>query len=188
MRIGNFLFKYRSFIPAPLFILLIIFFRGVPLTFIIGIILSLIGIILRIFIQEYTGDWMRGNKVSGEFLLKEGPYNIIRHPFYLANFFVGTGIFIIPNFYLIITLPIFFLIFFLYYYFIIIEEEKYLKEKFDGEFEEYRKKVPAIIPRNLALKGSRRRGFKDALKMESSTILTISIVILIYAGRYFWKH
>lgn len=185
---GSFFFKYRSFIPIPLFLILVIFSRTNLISIITGLIFVFLGIFMRIIIQGYTGDWMRGSEVSGEYLLKEGPYSIIRHPFYLANFLIGLRIVIISNLFLYFLIPIFCLIFFFYYFFIVIEEEKYLQNKFGNEYTEYKKNVPAIIPRKIFFKGKRRKNFLKTLITESSTIITILFVIIVFLWRYLWKH
>ncbi len=188
MSLGSLFFKYRSFIPVPFFIFLLVFSNSNITSIIVGILISISGILMRMVIQGYTGDWMRGNQVGGEYLLTEGPYSIVRHPFYLANFFIALGIVIISNFYLFITIPLFTFVFFIYYFIIVYEEEKYLLDKFKQEYVEYKKKVPAIIPKKIYFKARRKRDIKTTLKIESSTIVTIISVILMFIGRYLWKH
>lgn len=187
MSLGGFFFKYRSFLPLPLFVILIVFSNSNITSFIVGILICLLGMVIRIVIQQYTGDWMRGSEVGGEYLLKEGPYSIIRHPFYLANFFIALGIVVISNLFLFITIPLFSIVFFVYYYIIVCEEEKYLFNKFKDEFIIYKNNVPAIIPRKIYFEGKRRKNLIKTLKIESSTIITILSTILMFIVRYLWK-
>jgi len=77
-------------------------------------------------------------------LIKDGPYRYLRHPAYLSNLMAYLGVPLIANAYytligaLIIYVP-----------FNLIRlhlEEKELVKKFGEEYEDYRKKVPALLP------------------------------------------
>jgi protein-S-isoprenylcysteine O-methyltransferase Ste14 len=77
-------------------------------------------------------------------LIKDGPYRYLRHPAYLSNLMEYLGVALIANAYytligvLLIYLPLNLIRFRL--------EEKELIRKFGEEYEDYRKKVPALLP------------------------------------------
>ena len=77
-------------------------------------------------------------------LVKEGPYRYLRHPAYLSNLMEYLGVSLIANAYytligvLVIYLPLNLIRLYL--------EEKELIRKFGEEYEDYRKKVPALLP------------------------------------------
>ena len=77
-------------------------------------------------------------------LLTTGIYGYTRNPIYSAFTCLTLGIILIANNYYLLVLP------FLYWEFLtllmILTEEKWLKEEFGHEYEEYKKKVNRCIP------------------------------------------
>jgi protein-S-isoprenylcysteine O-methyltransferase Ste14 len=174
---GKFLFKYRSFIPIPYFLFLLIVIEFNLLNFFVGSFIILFGLSIRFFSQGFAGDWMRGNEITADYILDKGLYSIIRHPLYAGNFFVGFGFTLLSGFYPVFLLPIYSFVFFVYYYLIVREEEKYLNKKFGEKFLSYREKTPAVFP---AFKRWNEGMFsiQHALKLEISTYLTtVSICV-----------
>lgn len=77
-------------------------------------------------------------------LIKDGPYRYLRHPAYLSNLMAYFGIPLITNAYY--TLIGVFLIYLPFNLIRLHLEEKELIKKFGEEYEDYRKKVPALLP------------------------------------------
>jgi len=77
-------------------------------------------------------------------LIKDGPYRYLRHPAYLSNLMEYLGIPLIANAYY--TLIGVFLIYVPFNLIRLHLEEKELIRKFGEEYEDYRKKVPALFP------------------------------------------
>ena len=77
-------------------------------------------------------------------LLTTGIYSYTRNPIYSAFTIFALGLILIANNYYLFVLP------FAYWIFLtilmILTEEKWLKEKFGKEYEEYKKKVNRCIP------------------------------------------
>lgn len=77
-------------------------------------------------------------------LIKDGPYRYLRHPAYLSNLMAYLGIPLIANaYYTLIGVVL------IYVPFNLIRlhlEERELIRKFGEEYEDYRKKVPALLP------------------------------------------
>jgi protein-S-isoprenylcysteine O-methyltransferase Ste14 len=77
-------------------------------------------------------------------LIKDGPYRYLRHPAYLSNLMEYLGVSLIANAYytligvLLIYVPLNLIRLHL--------EEKELVKRFGEEYEDYRKKVPALLP------------------------------------------
>lgn len=179
---GKLLFKYRSFFPIPYFLFLLFVMDYSFKSHVTGTIIIVVGLILRIAAQGYTGNWTRGNEIKAEYIMDRGIFSVVRNPLYTGNYLIGLGITFLSNFNLLYTVPVFTIIFVLYYYPIIREEEKYLSGKFEEEYEKYREKVASFFPK---ITGWKEGDFsiKHALKTESSTLLTISIVYLIFTLR-----
>ena len=110
--------------------------------------LKLIGIILIIlsvymWYQSVIKDKVDKYISKGK-LLTTGIYGYTRNPIYSAFTILSTGIILIENNYYLFFLP------FVYWIFLtilmILTEEKWLKEEFGKEYEEYKKKVNRCIP------------------------------------------
>jgi protein-S-isoprenylcysteine O-methyltransferase Ste14 len=75
-------------------------------------------------------------------LIKDGTYGIVRHPLYLAGIIIFTFNPIFTENWLTVSI-----LADLYFIYGIFAEEKRLEKVFGTEYREYKKQVPAIIPR-----------------------------------------
>ncbi len=152
---GNVLFRWRSYIPLILILVILPAFKeyvNLDHTYDdlweIGVfVVALIGELLRIltvgFVPRGTSGRVTRNQVA-ERLNKTGMYSIIRHPLYFANFIIWIGVF---SFFRIWWLVIIMILFYwVYYERIMFAEEAFLRKKFGTEFEEWAKRVPAFLP------------------------------------------
>jgi len=95
------------------------------------------------FYLMYKG-WMLIHGAKGGKLVTEGVYSYVRHPQYSGLFLITIGFLIQwPSLTTLIMWPI--LIF--AYYKLAMREERDVEKQFGQEFLEYKKKVPAFIPR-----------------------------------------
>ena len=151
--ISSIAFKYRSYTPIPFLILMLIFQQSTPLSLIIGFVIALIGELIRFWGVSWTGSETRTTGgVGGTFLIISGPFAYVRNPLYVGNIlmYLGLGIMSFALFpYLQIGAISFFLV---QYYYIVGEEEKFLREKFKEQYNDYCKHVPAFFPRLLPYK------------------------------------
>ncbi len=100
-------------------------------------------IILFGFYVLYKG-WMLIYQSKGERLVTEGVYSYVRHPQYSGLFLITIGLLVQwPSLTSLIMWPI--LIF--SYYRLAMREEKDMEKAFGRLYEEYRKNVPAFIPK-----------------------------------------
>ena len=152
LKVGNFLFKYRSFTPIPLIIVVFVFFKPVNLgekNLIVnlgGLLVSLLGETLRIIAVGYsfTGTSGRESYLRADDLNTTGIYALVRNPLYIGNFFIFTGIVMV--FSNILAFMVFALFLVLQYYFIILAEENFLGEEYGSSYNEYCRRVRRIIP------------------------------------------
>lgn len=101
------------------------------------------GIMLFGFYVIYQG-WMLIFNSKGQKLVTEGVYSYVRHPQYSGLFLVTIGLLIQwPSFTSLIMWPILMFA----YYRLAMREEKDVEKIFGKQYEEYRKKVPAFIPK-----------------------------------------
>ena len=186
-KLGNILFKYRSYTPLPFVFLMVRFMNPTLFTMIAGFSILLIGESVRIWSVSYAGSETRTTTgVGGSNLVTQGPYAIIRNPLYMGNIMMYGGIGIMSNAIYPFLLIIAVIYFIFQYYLIIFNEEGYLlltyKENFRTycnhvhRFFPYPKALPAEIKSNLVF------NLKDGLISEKRSIqaaIIISIIVLL---------
>ena len=90
-------------------------------------------------------QWSLAARVlEGHKLVTEGPYNVVRNPIYTGMFgmLLATGLAVSHW----IGLSIAIVVFAIGTFIRVRSEEKLLREAFGAEFEEYSRRVPAVIP------------------------------------------
>ena len=156
---GNFLFKFRGYIPLIVFVLIVpisfftpyktyAFYNGLDETILFtALFLIFIGHLIRArtvgkrTIQ--TSGRNRSHQVA-QVLTKTGWYSLVRHPLYFGNYLIWLGLAIfLSNFWFLVILS---LLFWIYYERIMFAEEVFLEEKFGGEFTEWASKTPSFFP------------------------------------------
>lgn len=179
------IFKNRSYTPIPFLILMLIFQKVSMLSLIIGLPIALLGTFFRFWGISYAGSETRTTgTVGGTYLIISGAFAYVRNPLYLGNILMYLGIGIM-SMALFPYLQIAALFFFYWQYSIIIgEEEKFLKQKFGEQFEEYISAVPRFIPRFTPYKNKNVEqpplNIKGAVKSEIRTWQAfISVIILL---------
>ncbi len=185
------IFKYRSYTPIPF--LLVMLFYAVPniWSLLTGFTIACAGELIRLWGVSWAGSETRTTgTVGGTFLIISGPFAYVRNPLYVGNIllYVGMGV---MSFALFPFLPLLALMYFLFqYHIIVLEEEKYLKQQFGKDYEDYFNAVPRFFFRFSAYKNpaipqpefnlkaglrSERRTFQ-AFAFVSFTILLLYIV------------
>jgi protein-S-isoprenylcysteine O-methyltransferase Ste14 len=182
---GNFLFRWRSFLPLLTIGLFLIAMRHFSyprsehsldlLWEGISLAVSLCGLAIRVFTVGFTpkGTSSRTtSKPKASTLNTTGMYSIVRHPLYLGNFFIWLGFSMCPRSFFLAIILIF--IFFVYYGLIILAEEKVLYENFGNMFVEWSRKTPMLFPRfRNWQKASLPFLLKAAIKREHSTFFAV---------------
>ncbi len=134
-----------GFICAAAFI---IFARPTPLSWAVGGIVSLFGLLIR--------AWAAGHIRKNAVLATTGPYAYTRNPLYLGSFFLGLGFTIAAGQWLLALL---FAALFLGIYLPVMRvEAATLAEIFGEEFSRYAESVPLFIPRLTRYRPQRDRG------------------------------
>jgi len=195
LKVGNFLFKHRSFTPIPLIIFVFVIFKPVNLQEknilinLSGIIISFFGETIRIIAVGYsfTGTSGRETFLRADALNTTGIYAIVRNPLYMGNFLMFIGIVIaFSNVYAAFVFALFLI---LQYYFIILSEENFLQEKYGESYETYCRQVRRIIPTFKNYKRNRNPfSLKKVLFKENDSIfnmLLMFLLVLLYKERIF---
>jgi protein-S-isoprenylcysteine O-methyltransferase Ste14 len=188
LRIGKFLFRFRSFTPLPLILLTFIFFKPFspsPLWTVTGLIAAFAGEGIRIHSVGYAGSGTSGreNFLKAESLNTSGLYSLVRNPLYWGNGLIFAGLLTV---YAQPSAMILFIVFlFLQYHFIILAEEEFLLQRHGQAYADYCGRVNRWLPRfgDYAPPARRFDGQKVFFKENDSCFNLLLAVLLISA----WK-
>ena len=197
---GNFLFRYRGQFPVLLFLLAVPFLYWTDTSTIseflknfysyCAVILSLTGFCIRAYTVGTTPKGTSGRNTKEQkasVLNTTGVYSIVRHPLYLANYFMWIGIVIFTfNTYLFIITS---LLYWIYYERIMYAEERFLERKFGEEYLTWSSSIPAFFP-NLKLYKPSIIPFslRTVLRREYSGVLaTIIGFVFVEVIRYYFS-
>lgn len=192
---GNWLFRWRSFVPVALFALMLPpSLIGLHLPFgsyefhavwewaCFG--LSMLGLAIRCATVGFVpvGTSGRGTtKLNARVLNTTGMYSLVRHPLYLGNYLVGLGVTLV---WFDWWAPVIYsLCFWLYYERIMLAEEKYLRSLYGDEFEQWAAHTPSFLPRPPQFarwkSPSLPFSFVSMIRREYSTFV---LVVTLHAG------
>jgi protein-S-isoprenylcysteine O-methyltransferase Ste14 len=194
---GNWLFKYRSFIPLAVLLIgsiLVIYAEFKPgVSFvketpfesiyeIFCILISLFGLYIRIITVGHTPVNTSGRNASKQIadtLNTSGMYSIVRHPLYLGNFFMWLGTALLTgNLWFIVA---FFLFYWVYYERIMYAEEQFLKKSFGKVYTSWAKTVPAFVPNfTNYTKPDLPFSWKKILKKEKNGFAAIFLIFTFF--------
>ncbi len=193
---GNFLFKYRTWLPVFLFpVFAVFFYFDSPGTTIlefkfltiIAALISFVGLLIRWITIGTVPRGTSGKNTKrqvAESLNTSGIYSTLRHPLYLGNFLIWLGIAVYTaHIYLILFIILFFWI---YYERIMFAEESFLRKKYGEQYLEWSLNTPAFIPRFKNYRKSELSfSSKNVIKREShalvNTIFSFALVDLIHS-------
>jgi protein-S-isoprenylcysteine O-methyltransferase Ste14 len=184
-RSGNWLFRWRSFLPVSLYLFaaLVIFtemdtamplFRTDWATACLAV--SLFGQLIRSITIGYTPKGTSGRNTKegqvAEVLNTKGIYSTVRHPLYLGNFFMWIGIIgYVGNWWFTLTCA---LLFWLYYERIMFAEEHFLRNKFGQVYLDWAARTPAFWPSPGKWQGAGWDfSFRNVMKREYSGFFAI---------------
>lgn len=191
---GNFLFRYRSFLPLLILAAGIAVFyydlrNGVHTNEVIyrrieyiSLIVSFFGLAIRIIAVGHTPANTSGRNTK-EQLADEvnttGIYSTVRHPLYLGNFFMWLGaVLLIANTWFTL---VFVLAYWIYYERIMYAEEQFLRRKFGEKYTAWAHRTPAFVP---ALRNKTKSiypfSIKKVLKKEKNGVLAIFVLLLLF--------
>lgn len=190
-REGNWLFRWRSYVPLCVFSVLIIAMMHFTYPFnshfldtvfdFLCMSIALAGLGVRIATVGFVSDRTSGRNTAGQVadsLNATGMYSVVRHPLYFGNFLIWFGVALFPRIWwcpVIVSLA-----FMVFYERIMYAEEQFLRQKFGLEFSQWAAKTPAFWPR-LSIWRAPELGFslRAVLRRENSTLLGIVTVFFL---------
>jgi protein-S-isoprenylcysteine O-methyltransferase Ste14 len=187
------IFKYRSYTPIPFIIIMLIYENANIWSLIAGFLIAFTGELIRLWGVSWAGSETRTTGgVGGSFLVISGPFAFVRNPLYIGNILIYTGIGIM-SFAVFPWLQVIGFIFFLFQYHVIVkEEEKFLMEKYQAEYDNYRRHVPRFFPRLTPYRNKNLEqpsfNLKKGLSSEKRTFqalgfVSVTIFLLWFIGR-----
>ena len=158
----------------------------------IGIVLVLLGEVLRLWANGYVGSvkvnftqqWRNDPKIGR--LVTTGPYAYVRHPLYLGTFLIGTGFCIaVRSFPLALTALVFFMT---TYRHKAISEEAMITGEWGQVYEAYRRAVPRWLPtfRPYAQRQGQWSWQAIRASKELKTLVWVVVVLLAVYFREEW--
>lgn len=155
---GNWLFRWRSYLPLVLIVPLLIELmrfqasgQNDELTEMwqtCCALVSFVGLAIRVKTVGHTPEGTSGRNTRQQVaksLNTTGIYSVVRHPLYFGNFFMWLGIAMFCMSWQLVL--IFVLAFWIYYERIMFAEEEFLRRKFGTEFVKWAQDRPAFLPR-----------------------------------------
>jgi protein-S-isoprenylcysteine O-methyltransferase Ste14 len=198
-RTGNWLFKYRSWLPLVMFVIFVaaLFFEHDEIfnfTNIVWIVccfvISMLGFMVRIItigtVPKGTSGKNTARQIADE-LNTTGIYSIVRHPLYLGNFLMWFGIILYSGIPWLIGLLV--ILFALYYERIMFAEEMFLRNKYKEDYVNWSLVTPAFFPALGQWKKSKLSfSIKNVLKRESHAFLNtiLSFAAIDFMKNYFY--
>jgi len=184
---GNWLFRWRSFLPFVLVIPLLMalgqFVQSKPDFWMrevwecFCLLVSLAGAAIRVGTVGFVPARTSGRPTVGQVaasLNTTGCYSIVRHPLYLANFLIWLGMVMFLMVWWFILL--FVAMFWLYYERIMYAEEQFLRRQFGESFVAWASRTPAFVPNPfLWQKPSMPFSLKSVLRREYTTVLGLAL-------------
>jgi protein-S-isoprenylcysteine O-methyltransferase Ste14 len=186
-RIGQVLFRWRSFTPVPLLLVAIpLVWRsrggGGPAWTVAGIGLCAVGQALRAWVLGQVPDGTSGQneRLIATELNTSGPYARTRNPLYLGNFLITVGLCVVAHDPILLAVAT--VLFAAQYRAIVAAEEQFLRGRFGARFEEYRSRVPRFLPRlRAAATASGPWSWRRALRKEHNPLAAwaaLAVVLL----------
>ena len=185
---GNWLFRYRSYIPLiflPLFLLALKDSEVIEKIFgdsiedaweVFCVVISFTGLFIRCLTIGFVPKGTSGrntDKQRADRLNTTGMYSVVRHPLYLGNFLIMLGMMMFTQVWWIMIISV--LAFWLYYERIIFAEEEFLRKKYGDLFVEWAERTPAFLPK---LRGWQRPelpfSFRTVLRREYTGLFVIT--------------
>ena len=188
MDIRQFFFKYRSYTPIPIVLLIIYYSNPIKPFTIMGIALIAIGEYIRIYAVRYAGGATRTRNVGAPYLCTSGPYSYTRNPLYCGNVIIYIGtVFFAGGIWMWYILPLVTIFFIFQYHHIISLEEETLKVKFKDQYQLFFDNVPKLFPRFIPWEGggeTNPKNFMSTIKTEKRTLQNICVISLIISFKY----
>jgi protein-S-isoprenylcysteine O-methyltransferase Ste14 len=189
---GDWLFRWRSYLPLALLVLAIPAVADSARRFGVHLLnpawgwlcllVAGLGLGVRVLTVGYVPAGTSGRNTLGQVaatLNATGMYSVVRHPLYLGNFLMWLGLSLLPRCWWFTVITV--LIFWLYYERIMFAEEGFLLEQFGEPYRQWAARTPAFIPQFANwVKPDLPFSLKSAVSREYATFFTIIAIFTFF--------
>ncbi len=195
---GDFLFKYRSYLPiiilvAALFVYLFQDFHFIEnektVWELVCLDVAVFGLLIRIITIGFSGNNTSGrNTAEGQIadeVNRTGPYATVRHPLYVGNYFMWLGLAMFTqNIWFCVA---FTFLYWVYYERIMYAEEMFLIDKYCTDYTDWSMITPAFIPKlGNWTRPKYKFSWRKVIRQEKAGILNLFVICLLFvAGRQY---
>ena len=189
---GAWLFRYRSILPVPLALILILVRKGQapsvwPVA--LGVMLVLLGQTLRLWAVRHIGTISRTRTTRYGPLMTAGPYAIVRNPLYVGNWLLWTGFACWSR--LLWMVPIAWAIFFAQYRAIARWEAEFIRSKYLDAYDDYARQVrpwmPRWPPRAALAPVTPLHPWREVLFSERGTLIAVVVMAILLSAKIVWS-
>src|SRR4051812_11463687 len=186
---GAWLFRYRSFLPVPLALILLLVRRGESdgrALLVVGAIIVMTGQALRLWAVRHIGTISRTRTTRYGPLMTAGPYAVVRNPLYVGNWLLWTGFAVWSR--LLWMVPVAWLVFFFQYRAIARWEAAFIRSKYLDAYDDYARQVRSWMPRwpsREALAAvAPLHPWREVLFSERGTLLAVAVMAALLTAKY----
>jgi protein-S-isoprenylcysteine O-methyltransferase Ste14 len=184
LRLGNVLFRIRSYTPLPFLALALWIARPTAGSIVTGMIVIVLGEAFRFWgVGSVGGETRATGEPGASALVTTGPYAYVRNPLYIGNVLIYCGFGAMAGRWDLVAIG--FIYFAFQYIAIVAAEESRLREMFGAPFDEFCRRVPRFIPRLTP--ATRESSVFDASRgvaSERRTFQALAIAMLLMIARW----
>jgi protein-S-isoprenylcysteine O-methyltransferase Ste14 len=186
---GAWLFRYRSFLPVPLALILLLVQIGETdaLALIVaGAVIVIAGQSLRLWAVRHIGTISRTRTTRYGPLMTAGPYAVVRNPLYVGNWLLWTGFAVWSR--LLWMVPFAWLVFFLQYRAIARWEAAFIRSKYPDTYDQYARDVrpwmPRWPPREALAAVAPLHPWREVFFSERGTLIAVVVMATLLTMKY----
>jgi protein-S-isoprenylcysteine O-methyltransferase Ste14 len=175
VRVGGWLFQWRTWLPLPLALALLLIPSGEPrlLFFVPGVAIVTLGELLRLWAVRHIGVISRTRSDRLGPLVATGPFALVRNPLYLGNIALWIGFALSAR--LPWMVPVVVVLLGFEYHAIVRWEERLLEARRGDEYRDYVGRVPRWMPRsNRSASSAVAFSWRETFFAERGTLLAIA--------------
>lgn len=189
LRVGGWLFRYRSYTLTAVYLLLLAFTLGRvgrnTSLWPAGLVAVLTGESLRLWAIRHLGRSGRTRQRKARRLVVSGPFALTRNPLYLANLLIAMGAALLLG--VAWMVPVVLMLWAIQYHIIVRWEEDLLRERFGQAFRGYCGRVPRWLIRFARPKRGEPRPWRETLHRERDSVLLALALIAAAALLSLWR-
>jgi len=186
---GAWLFRYRSFLPVPLALILLLVRVGEidgAALMASGALMVTAGQVLRLWAVRHIGTISRTRTTRYGPLMTAGPYAVVRNPLYVGNWLLWTGFAVWSR--LLWMVPVAWLVFFAQYRAIARWEAAFIRSKYPDTYDQYARDVrpwmPRWPPREALVAVAPLHPWREVFFSERGTLIAVIVMAILLTIKY----